>query len=146
MAMDRRAWTCAAAVAAVALALGFLVHGLLLRADYLALQHLFRTQDEANARIGWILLAHACIGAALTWLYIRLPPPARSRRGHGLRFGIACALLSFVPWHLLAYAGQPVPLALTAKQVVLDTCSMALLGMLLAWLDPSRVALREPPR
>jgi hypothetical protein len=144
--MDRRAWMCAAVVASVALALGFVVHGLVLRADYLAVHQLFRSQAAANAQAGWIVVAYACIGGALTWLYMRLPPPARSRRGHGLRFGLACALLSFVPWHLLAFAGQPLPLALTAKQVVLDTASMMLLGMLLAWLDPSRVALREPPR
>lgn len=143
--MDKRAWACAAMVAAAALALGFLVHGVLLRGDYLALRHLFRTQAEANANIGWIVLAYACIGAAMTWLYVRLPPPARSRRGHGLRFGIVCALLSFVPWHLLAYAGQPLPFALAAKQVAGDSAAMALLGMLLAWLDPSRAALREPP-
>ena len=144
--MDKRAWACAGVVAAVALALGFILHGALLRGDYLALQHLFRSQAEANAKLGWIALAYACIGIAMTWLYVRLPPPARSRRGHGLRFGLACALLSFVPWHLLAYAGQPLPFALTARQLLGDTVAMVLLGMLLAWLDPSRTALREPPQ
>src|SRR5690606_1244539 len=47
--MDKRFWICGIVVAAAALLLGVVVHGLLLRADYQALATLYRTQDQANA-------------------------------------------------------------------------------------------------
>lgn len=143
--MDKRFWICGFTIFATALALGFLVHGVLLRADYLALAHLFRTPTDANAQVGWILLAYASLGLAMTWLYRWLPPPVRSKRWHGARFGLAIALVSFVPWHLLAHAGQPFPLALALKQVGLDVIAMLLLGLLLAWLQPHRTPLAPAP-
>jgi len=143
--MDKRFWICGFTISASALALAFIVHGVLLRADYLALAHLFRPQTDANAQVGWILLAYASLGLAMTWLYRWLPPPPRSKRWHGARFGLAIALVSFIPWHLLAHAGQPFPLTLALKQIGLDLVVMLLLGMLLAWLQPHRTALAPAP-
>lgn len=143
--MDKRFWICGLTISATALVLGFLVHGALLRADYLALSHLFRPRDEANANVGWILLAYLALGLGMTWLYRWLPPPVRRKRWHGARFGLALALVSFVPWHLLAYAGQPFPLPLMFKQIAFDVLAMLLLGLLLAWLQPHRVTLRKAP-
>ncbi|TDK33657.1 hypothetical protein [Luteimonas terrae] len=143
--MDKRFWICGFTIAATALALAFIVHGVLLRADYLALAHLFRPQADANTQIGWILLAYASLGLAMTWLYRWLPPPDRSKRWHGARFGLAIALVSFVPWHLLAHAGQPFPLSLALKQIGFDVIAMLLLGLLLAWLQPHRRVLAPAP-
>lgn len=142
--MDKRFWICAIIVALAALLLGFLVHGVLLRDDYRALASLYRTQAEANANAGWILLAYALIGGSMTWLYRQLPAPVGAKTAQGLRFGLAAGLLSFVPWHLLAHAGQPVPMSLTVKQCVFDLVAMLLLGLLLSWLQPRRAALSEP--
>jgi hypothetical protein len=142
--MDKRFWICALVVAMAALLLGFLVHGVLLRDDYRALAALYRTQAEANANAAWILLAYASIGVSMTWLYRQLPAPEGAKAMQGLRFGLAAALLSFVPWHLLAYAGQPLPASLTLKQCAFDVVAMLLLGLLLSWLQPRRVALAEP--
>lgn len=143
--MDKRSWICGIVVAFAALALGFLVHGVALRADYLALAPLYRTQAEANAQAGWIIVAYLSMGLSMTWLYLQLPTRSLSRLAHGLRFGLAIALVSFVPWHLLAFVGQPLPAALTIRQVVFDTAAMLLLGLLLAWLEPRRTVLRDPP-
>ncbi|WP_407352377.1 hypothetical protein [Luteimonas sp. R10] len=142
--MDKRFLVCGIVVAMAALLLGFLVHGLLLRADYLAHASLYRSQPEANARFGWILVAYLSIGFAMTWLYRRLHDSDEVQAATGLRFGVAVGLVSFVPWHLLAYVGQPLPLSLMLKQVAFDLAAMALLGLLLAWLRPRRVALTEP--
>ena len=72
--MDKRFWICGFTVFATALALGFIVHGLLLRADYLALAHLFRSQADANAQVGWILLA-VCGALLLKFFPVRTPQP-----------------------------------------------------------------------
>ena len=143
--MDKRSLICGIVVAFAALVLGFLVHGVVLRADYLALAALYRTQAEANAQAGWIIVAYLCMGLSMTWLYLQLPARATGRLVHGLRFGLAIALVSFVPWHLLAFVGQPLPGALALRQVLFDTASMLLLGLLLAWLEPRRAVLRDPP-
>ncbi|MEZ0470604.1 hypothetical protein [Luteimonas salinilitoris] len=142
--MDKRFWVCGVVVAMAALLLGFLVHGVLLRADYLAHASLYRSQAEANARFGWIVIAYLLIGFSMTWLYRRLHDADDVQLGTGLRFGIAIGLVSFVPWHLLAYVGQPLPLSLMLRQIAFDLVAMALLGLLLAWLRPRRVALTEP--
>ena len=143
--MDKRFWICGIVVAAAALILGFLVHGVLLRADYQALASLYRSQDEANAHAAWILPAYLMLGLAMTWLYRRMPASDGVDLGRGLRFGLAVALVSFVPWHLLAFVGQPLPLSLMLRQVAFDLVSMLLLGMLLAWLQPHRRVLADPP-
>ena len=143
--MDKRFWICGVVVGAAALLLGFLVHGLLLRGEYLAIAHLYRSSAGASAQAGWIPVAYLLLGLAMTWLYRRMPATGSVELARGLRFGCAIALVSLVPWHLLAYVGQPLPASLVLKQVGLDLVAMLLLGMLLAWLQPHRVPLADPP-
>lgn len=141
--VHKRFWICCLVMSMAALTLGFLVHGVLLRADYLALAALYRPADDASSRAGWILAAYASIGIGMTWLYLRLPAPERHGPRSGMRFGLAVAMVSFLPWHLLAYVGQPLPASLTMKQVMLDTVAMLLLGLLLSWLQPARTELLQ---
>lgn len=136
--MGKRFWICSALVAMAALVLGLLVHGLLLRADYMAHAALYRSQDEASARFVWILVAYALIGFSMTWLYHRLHYSDQVHLRHGLEFGLAIGLVSFVPWHLLAHVAQPLPLSMMLRQSLLDLAAAGLLGMLLAWLRPRR--------
>ena len=143
--MDKRFWICGIVIAAAALILGLIVHGLLLRADYQALAPLYRSQDQANARAAWILPAYLALGLAMTWLYRRMPASDGVDLGRGARFGLALALVSYVPWHVLAFVGQPLPLSLMLRQVALDLVAMVLLGMLLAWLQPHRRVLESLP-
>lgn len=143
--MDKRFWICGIVVAAAGLILGFIVHGLLLRADYQALASLYRTQDQANAQAAWILPAYLLLGLAMTWLYRRMPASDGVDLGRGARFGLAVALVSYVPWHMLAFVAQPLPLSLMLRQIALDSVAMVLLGMLLAWLQPHRRVLTALP-
>ena len=143
--MDKRFWICGIVVGMAALICGFLVHGLLLRADYPALAQRYRSREEASARAAWILPAYALLGLSMTWLYRRMPASDGVDLARGARFGLAVALVSYVPWHLLAFVGQPLPLSLMLRQVALDLAAMVLLGMLLAWLQPHRRGLMPPP-
>src|SRR5690606_37464068 len=70
--MGKRFWVCGIVVAMAALVFGFVIHGLLLRGDYLAHAALYRSQAEASARFPWIMIAYALIGFSMTWLYQRL--------------------------------------------------------------------------
>lgn len=143
--MDKRFWICGIVVAAAALILGMLVHGVLLRADYQAMAALYRTQEEANAHAPWILPAYLMLGLAMTWLYRRMPASDGVDMRRGARFGLAVALVSFVPWHMLAFVAQPLPLSMMLRQVGLDLVAMVLLGILLSWLQPHRRVLMPPP-
>ena len=109
-----------------------------------AIYALYRDPVEANARLVWIVVAYALIGFSMTWLFRRMYPERRVRARDGLQFGLAIALVSFLPWHLLAYVGQPLPSGLLARQVVFDLLSMLLLGRLLVWLRPNRAPLSLP--
>ena len=52
-----------------------------------------------------------------------------------MRFGIAVAVLAVVPMYLIYYAVQPMPGALVAKQIVFDTISYVILGIVAAWIN-----------
>ena len=141
--MDKRFWICALVVAIAAMVLDVLIHGVLLRNDYAALAATgFVRGPEAGARfLPWMLLAHACIGFALTALYRAFHPRPTSDIRQGLRFGALAALVATIPGYLIYYAVQPWPGGVVVKQVVFSTVAMLLLGLLLAWLQPRRRVL-----
>ncbi|PJK09166.1 hypothetical protein CO608_06645 [Lysobacteraceae bacterium NML08-0793] len=140
--MNKRFWTCAAITSIAALVLDFGIHGFLLREDYSVLvrQGLIRGAQDGMRYLPLMLLAHLLIGFGLTWLYSQIHPRASTARD-GLRFGAAVALAGTLPGYLIAYAVQPWPAPLVVKQVLFSTTAMLLLGLLLAWLEPRRVAL-----
>ncbi|MGI8561336.1 MAG: hypothetical protein ACR2J7_07880 [Luteimonas sp.] len=143
-AFGKRFWVCGIVMTVAAQFVGFVIHAWLLDPDYLALATLYRPKDEAGRYMGWMLLAHACIGFALTWLYAQGYSKGRSAIGQGLRFGFALAVFSVIPGYLIYYAVQPLPATLVVKQIVFGTVSMLLLGVLVAWLQPRRPVLADP--
>jgi hypothetical protein len=112
----------------------FVVHGVLLGADYQALvaTGMFRSEQESQPLLPLMLLAHVLLAGALAWIYIRGRSDA-PWAGQGLRFGVAVALLSVVPTYLIYYVVQPMPIALVVKQIVFDGVLVLLLGVLAAW-------------
>ena len=120
--------------------LGFVVHGTLLHADYIKLQHLYRGQAETDY-FAYMLAAHLAIAVGMTWIY-RQGRDARPWPGQGIRFGLAIWLVATVPMFLINYAVQPLPSDLVAKQIVFDTVAVVILGIVAAVMnrDPA------PPR
>jgi hypothetical protein len=143
--MDKRFWICGLVMSIAALLFGFVVHGLLLAADYAALGTMYRSDADSQHYVHWTILAHALIGFAMTWIYAQGFASGRSSSAQGLRFGFAMALFSTVPGYLIYYAVQPLPVALVIKQLVFSTIGMLLLGLLVAWLQPRRKVLAELP-
>jgi hypothetical protein len=146
--MRKRFWVCGIVMSIAAMALDFLVHGLLLQPDYNALvaSGLMRAQVDAQAYLPYMLAAHLLIGFGLTWLYMHFSGPhvhgaATTPLSAGLRFGAAIAVMSTIPGYLIYYAVQPLPAALVHKQLIFSSMAMLLLGLLLAWLDPGRKTL-----
>lgn len=142
--MGKRFWVCGTVVSFAALLLSFLTHALLLGADYEALGAMYRGAADGERHFPWLLLAHALLGFAMTWVFFQGFVHDRPTIAQGLRFGLGMALFSTVPGYLIHYAVQPLPPSLVAKQVACGIVSMLLLGALLAWLQPRRRTLVDP--
>jgi hypothetical protein len=111
----------------------FVVHGVLLAADYTQLSNLFRQPPEAQKYFPLMILAHVILSGAFVWIYAR-GVEAKPWLGQGLRYGIAIALLTTVPMYLIYYVVQPMPLATVVKQIVFEGALVLLLGALVAFL------------
>ena len=111
----------------------FVVHGVLLHADYASLANLFRREEEAQNFFPFMILAHLLMSGALVWIYAR-GVEAKPWLGQGIRYGVAIALLTAVPLNLIYYVVQPMPGATVAKQIVFETILMVILGAVAAFM------------
>ena len=111
----------------------FVVHAVLLHADYLNLPNLFRTEADAQNYFPFMLLAHVILAGALVWIYSR-GAEAKPWLPQGFRFGAALALLTVVPTYLIYYAVQPMPGMSVVKQIVFDGIFSIVLGVVIAFL------------
>ena len=128
----------------VSMLLGFVVHGFLLAGEYAKLvPNLFRSPQSAEGYFGFMLLAHVFMAAGLTWIY-RQGRNARPWLGQGLRFGLAVAVLVTIPTYLIYFAVQPLPSDLVAQQIVYDTISMAILGIVTAAMNRGSASAPRP--
>ncbi len=120
------------------MAAGFAVHATLLHDDYEA-TGLMRSAADQEQFFMWMILAHVFLAGAFTWIYSR-GMENRAWLGQGLRFGLAAACLTVVPYYLIYYSVQPLPGMLVAKQIVFDTIAYMVIGAVLAFLYRSKTA------
>jgi predicted benzoate:H+ symporter BenE len=111
----------------------FIVHGLLLHADYEQLAGLFRQPDEAKPYFPLMVVAHLLMAGAFVWIYAR-GVEAKPWPGQGLRYGLAIAALMIVPLYLVYFVVQPMPGMTVLKQIVYETILVLLLGLLAAYM------------
>jgi len=131
--MTRKCIVSAVAMFVMAWALSFVVHGVLLGADYSVTPGM-RPPAEAQAIIGYLILAQAVFGVAFAWVYMQ----GRNDKpwlAQGMRFGLAVAALTVIPTYLIYHVVTPVPLILAIKQIVFDTIRVVLMGVVLAWIN-----------
>ena len=120
----------------MALALSYLVHGILLHDDYMQMQSWMRPQADVNARFSFIVVAQALFGAAFAWIYEQ-GREDRPWLAQGVRFGIAIAVLAIAPFYLIYHVVTPVPLVVAIKQIVYDGIRVLLMGVVVAWINRS---------
>ncbi len=111
----------------------FLVHGVLLKPDYLQLARLYRSEAESQAYFQWMLLAHVLMAAAFAWIYAR-GREAKPWLARGVRYGVAVALLGVIPGYLIYYAVQPLLGLMVVKQIIFSGVLIVVLGIIVAWL------------
>jgi len=115
----------------------FVVHGVLLRSDYVQLSNLFRAEGDQQKYFPLMLLAHVILSGAFVWIYAR-GVEAKRWMAQGLRFGVAVALLTSVPTYMVYFVVQPTPGEVVVKQIVFDGVLMVVLGTVVAWLYRDR--------
>ena len=130
--MDRRFCIAWVVLFVAWMAGSFVVHELLLHADYAQLPTLFRPEEDAQRHMPLMLLAHVIMAGAFVWIYAR-GTENKPWLGQGLRYGLAAALL-VVPIYVIYYVVQPMPGDLAVKQVVFDGIVILVLGAIVAWL------------
>jgi hypothetical protein len=111
----------------------FVVHGVLLYADYAKLPNLFRPEAESQQYFPWMILAHVVVAGAFVWIYSR-GAEAKPWPSQGLRFGLAVALLTVVPSYTIYYVVQPMPGLSVIKQIVFGSVLLLILGALVAFM------------
>jgi hypothetical protein len=118
----------------VGMGLGFLVHGVLLYGDYMKIPNVMRPPAHAQARFHWMVLAYISIAVAFTWIYLK----GREEKPwlpQGVRYGAAIAFLTAVPTYLIYHVVTQVPFDLAIKQIVLDSITIVVMGIVLAWIN-----------
>lgn len=117
----------------------FVVHGVLLNADYMALRNLFRSPEDSQTFFPLMVIAHVFLSGALVWIYSR-GVEAKPWLAQGVRFGLAVAFLTVIPTYMIYYVVQPMPGATVVKQLIFDGVLVVLLGVVAAFLYRSRAA------
>lgn len=117
----------------------FVVHGVLLHADYSALRNLFRSPEDAQTFFPLMVIAHVFLSGALVWIYSR-GVEAKPWLAQGVRFGLAVAFLTAIPTYMIYYVVQPMPGATVVKQLIFDGVLIVLLGVVVAFLYRPRAA------
>lgn len=132
--MNRQFAISAVVIFVLAYAFGFLVHGVLLHADYAKLPNLMRPMAEMTGKLPYLVVAHLLFALGFTWIYLK----GRENKpwlAQGVRYGLAVAVLATIPTYLIYHAVSQFPLDLAIKQIVYDAIAVVLLGIVLAWLN-----------
>lgn len=131
--MNRKCIISAVVMFIMAWALSFVVHGILLGADYSVTAGM-RPPAEAQTLMHYMILAQALFGIAFAWVYVQ-GKEDKPWLAQGVRYGIAIAFLTVIPTYLIYHVVTPVPFALALKQIGYDTIRVVLMGAVLAWIN-----------
>lgn len=114
-----------------------LFHGMLLKEQYEATAEAWRSEEDSQARMRWILLAYFLMAAGFCLIWAK---------GFGSR-GLLCGLLfGGTLWliamggHILGWVFQPVPGQFVGYWAVGGLVELAVAGILAAWIYRPKAA------
>jgi len=121
------------------MAASFIVHGLWLAETYSGMTNIFRPEEEQTKLFPFMLLAHVIMAGAFVWIYQRGQEDKPWLR-QGIRFGIAIALLAPIPTYMIYYTVQQMPGALAHSQIIGDSLTVVVAGIVVAFLSRKKTA------
>jgi len=139
--MDKRFWISGFVAFLIVFTGGWLVHGMLLTADYMKTPQLFRAAAESKGPyVPFMVVAYLLMGFAFAWIYLQGIAANRPWLTQGIRFGFAAALMAQVPMYLIYYVVQPMELSTVIKQIIGDGITMIVCGIVVAFINKSATA------
>ena len=116
-------------------AFGFVIHGLILGAEYQKLTpNFYRAPEDAHGYMAWMMLGNLMFATGFTWIY-RQGRQDKPWVAQGARFGAAVALTFTIPTFLTYYAVQPTPTHVVVQQIVFGAISLVVIGIVAAALN-----------
>lgn len=112
----------------------FAVHGAWLGDLYATMPNIMRTEEDSQALMHFMLLAHISMAGAFVWIYQR-GTEDKPWVQQGLRFGIAVALLTPIPMFTIYYVVQQTPGALAVRQSIGDSLVVIVVALVAAFLN-----------
>jgi hypothetical protein len=132
--MDKKFWISFVALFVISSAYGFIIHGLWLAPDYAQLPNVMRSQADADALMHFMILAHVSIAASMAWIY-RQGRKDGDWMGQGIRFGLAMAFFSAVPFFMIYHTVAQFPFDLMVKQSVGEIAGLVVAGLAVAFVN-----------
>ncbi len=139
--MNRHFVVSVVVVFVLTVALGFVIHGIVLGDEYAKLTpNLYRTPEDSRRYFPLMLLANLLFAIAFTWIY-RHGREDKPWLAQGARFGAAVALMSTIPTYLTYFVVQPTPAHVAMQQIAFGALAMVVVGIAAAAVnrDPKRV-------
>jgi hypothetical protein len=133
--MRPRFWISGVVLFVVLFLSGFVVHGLILQADYAAQPQLMRTEADSQAHFGWMFVGNLLMGFGFTCIYRQGRDAGKPWPGQGLRFGLLLAVTFTAPMYLIYYVVQPWPGSTVVKQIGLETIVSLVVGLVAAVIN-----------
>src|SRR5215467_3940624 len=109
----------------------YLLHGVLLKNDYLSTASVWRTPEAMMQRMWAFHVADFALALAAVLIYVRGIEP-KPWLGQGIRFGILLALATAVPQSLTEYGVYPIPHTMVLHWIIGEGILAVLLGVLIA--------------
>jgi hypothetical protein len=109
----------------------YLIHGMLLMADYEAHSALYRPMEDQGRYMPYLIGAHVVMAAAFVLIY-RRGVEAKPWLGQGIRFGVLVALFTTIPWYTIYYSVMPLPGMMVVRQIAFDSVLCLILGATVA--------------
>ena len=138
--MNAKFWITGVVLFILTMAIGFLVHGMLLHPEYEALPSIMRSGPDAQAHFLYLVLAHVFFSFGVAWIYQQGVKAGVSWLAQGIRFGVALALIGPVYMYLVYYAVEPMPGMLVAKQIIFDSIGCIIVGLVAAFINKPAAA------
>lgn len=118
----------------LSMAFGFLIHEILLKADYEQVRQLYRAEEDGKAHFIYLVLGQLIFSIGFVWIYNK-GKEAKPFLEQGIRYGIAIAVLTSIPTFLIYYAVQPLPSMLVVKQIIFDSIAIIVRGVVVAGMN-----------
>ena len=134
MKFDKKFWIAFVVIFILTSALGFVVHGIWIAPDYEKLIGVMRSNEEQESMIHFMVIAHLFYAFGLCWVYRMGHDASKAWVGQGVRFGIAIAVLIWIPVYLIYHTVAMFPMAVVIKQIIGEVVSSLIVGLTLAFM------------